>query len=86
MPALARPPHSAWLEGGPEPHDAGQAPGVLHHVMSRSIEGNRLFLTTRDRNDFITLLGRLVEEDAMTSPPVSFDPGAEGEKSWKLAR
>ena len=36
MPRLARldarPPYSAWLEGGPEPRDGGQAPGVLHHI------------------------------------------------------
>lgn len=29
------------------------APGVLHHVMGRGIEGNDIFLNSKDRNDFI---------------------------------
>ena len=35
------------------------APGVLHHVMGRSIEGVNLFRTDRDRDDFLNRLGDL---------------------------
>ena len=41
------------------------APGVLHHVMGRGIEGSKLFLNNRDRNDFIARLAQLAQDDAM---------------------
>ena len=41
------------------------APGVLHHVMGRGIEGRKIFLTGRDRNDFIARLAQLAQDDAM---------------------
>ena len=41
------------------------APGVLHHVMGRGIEGRKIFLTNRDRNDFIARLAQLAQDDAM---------------------
>lgn len=34
------------------------APGVLHHVMGRSLEGTPLFVSDADREDF---LGRLAD-------------------------
>ncbi|MDP3040728.1 MAG: hypothetical protein Q8O18_12785 [Deltaproteobacteria bacterium] len=30
------------------------APGTLHHVMIRGIEGKRIFRDTQDRKDFVT--------------------------------
>lgn len=41
------------------------APGVLHHVMGRGIEGKEIFLGDVDRDDFISRLAKLVEDDAM---------------------
>ncbi|MBW1861816.1 MAG: transposase [Deltaproteobacteria bacterium] len=41
------------------------APGVLHHVMGRGIEGNNIFLNSKDRNDFVNRLSMLVQEGAM---------------------
>lgn len=41
------------------------APGVLHHVMGRGIEGKEIFLGDADRDDFISRLAKLVEDDAM---------------------
>ena len=41
------------------------APGVLHHVMGRGIERRRIFLTDEDRNDFLSRLGSLAEEDCL---------------------
>jgi len=32
------------------------APGVLHHVMIRGIEGNKIFRNNKDRDDFIERL------------------------------
>ena len=32
------------------------APGVLHHVMGRGIEGEEIFINNKDRNDFINRL------------------------------
>ena len=42
------------------------APGVLHHVMGRGIEGRKIFLNTKDRNDFIARLQKLVDDRSMT--------------------
>jgi len=36
------------------------APGVLHHIMIRGIEGRKIFLTKRDREDFIERLSKLL--------------------------
>ncbi len=41
------------------------APGVLHHVMVRGIEGRPIFREDRDRADFVRRLGRLVEGGAL---------------------
>ena len=38
------------------------APGTLHHVMIRGIEGTQVFQDNQDRVDFISRLGRLVEK------------------------
>jgi putative transposase len=41
------------------------APGVLHHIMGRGIERNRIFIGDKDREDFIARLSAMVEEGAM---------------------
>jgi putative transposase len=41
------------------------APGVLHHVMGRGIEGREIFLSNKDRTDFIARLAHLAQDDAM---------------------
>ena len=41
------------------------APGVLHHVMGRGIEGRTIFTDKRDRQDFITRLAALAEDSSM---------------------
>jgi putative transposase len=41
------------------------APGVLHHLMGRGIESKEIFLGDIDRNDFMSPLARLAEDDAM---------------------
>ena len=41
------------------------APGILHHVMGRGIERNKIFINDTDRNDFIDRLAAIVEEGAM---------------------
>jgi putative transposase len=33
------------------------APGVLHHIMGRGIEGNKIFIRDKDRQDFVGRLG-----------------------------
>ncbi len=40
-------PRQAWLD----------APGTLHHVMLRGIEGGRIAQHRKDRTDFVTRLG-----------------------------
>jgi len=42
------------------------APGVLHHVMGRGIEGRKIFLNTKDRNDFIARLKHLADDKSMS--------------------
>jgi REP element-mobilizing transposase RayT len=37
------------------------APGALHHVMGRGIEGTSVFRNDKDRKDFLTRLGALCE-------------------------
>jgi len=41
------------------------APGALHHVMGRGIEGKKIFFNNKDRNDFLGRLAELVEDDSM---------------------
>ena len=41
------------------------APGVLHHIMGRGIERNKIFISDKDREDFIARLSALAEEGAM---------------------
>jgi putative transposase len=41
------------------------APGVLHHIMGRGIEGKKLFIRDKDREDFIVRLSAMAEEGAM---------------------
>ena len=43
------------------------APGTLHHVMIRGIEGKAIFRDYRDRKDFVSRLGNLSKE---TGTPV----------------
>ncbi|MBW2544342.1 MAG: transposase [Deltaproteobacteria bacterium] len=38
------------------------APGALHHVISRGIERNKIFRDDADREDFLQRLGKLVEQ------------------------
>ena len=38
------------------------APGTLHHVMIRGIEGKSIFRDNRDRKEFVTRLGKLTKE------------------------
>lgn len=42
------------------------APGVLHHVMVRGIEGRSIFRDDRDREEFLTRLAALVETTGLT--------------------
>ena len=42
------------------------APGVLHHVMIRGIEGKKIFRSNKDRNDFIERLAKLCPEMEIT--------------------
>jgi hypothetical protein len=57
--SIRRPPASS------EPRDGGQAPGVLHHVMGRGIERRKIFLNTKDREDFIARLKQLADDRSM---------------------
>ena len=41
------------------------APGVLHHIMGRGIERKKIFISDKDREDFITRLSAMAEEGAM---------------------
>lgn len=41
------------------------APGALHHVMARGIEGTRIFETDKDREDFVRRLAGQVEATGM---------------------
>ncbi len=41
------------------------APGTLHHVMIRGIEGKRIFRDTLDPKDFVTRLGDLSEQSGI---------------------
>ena len=37
------------------------APGVLHHIMGRGIERNKIFIGDKDREDFIARLSAMAE-------------------------
>ena len=41
------------------------APGTLHHVMARGIEGRNIFRTDKDRNDFLDRLAAQCEAEAL---------------------
>ena len=41
------------------------APGVLHHVMGRGIERKEIFIDNKDREDFITRLAAMGDDDSM---------------------
>ncbi len=41
------------------------APGTLHHVMARGIEGTDIFRTDEDRNDFLNRLAYQCETEAL---------------------
>ena len=41
------------------------APGTLHHVMARGIEGADIFRTDKDRNDFLVRLAEQCEAEAL---------------------
>jgi len=43
-------------------HARLDAPGTLHHVMIRGIEGKAIFRDDRDRKEFVTRLGNLSKE------------------------
>jgi len=42
------------------------APGTLHHVIGRGIEGSKIFRTRGDREDFLGRLGKLCEAKALS--------------------
>ena len=50
------------------------APGVLHHVMIRGIEGRKIFRNNKDRKDFIERLARLCPEMGINCYAWSFMP------------
>ena len=39
------------------------APGTLHHVMIRGIEGREIFDDDQDREEFLSRISRLVKKD-----------------------
>ena len=41
------------------------APGALHHVMGRGIDGIKIFKSKADRNDFLSRLADLCEKGDM---------------------
>ncbi len=45
------------------------APGTLHHVMARGIEGTDIFGTDKDRGDFLDRLAAQCEVEAPKSMP-----------------
>jgi REP element-mobilizing transposase RayT len=40
------------------------APGALHHIIARGIEGTAIFRDSRDRDSFIERLGALITESS----------------------
>ena len=47
-------------------HARLDAPGALHHVMGRGIEGTPIFRSDEDREDFLMRLGALCEAEALS--------------------
>ncbi len=45
----------------------GQAPGALHHVMGRGIDGVKIFSNRKDREDFLERLADLCRADALSA-------------------
>jgi len=45
--------------------DGGQAPGALHHVIGRDIDGIKLFRNRKDRENFLERLADLCKADAL---------------------
>jgi hypothetical protein len=45
------------------------APGTLHHVMGRGIEGTKIFRTDTDREGFLSRLGNLCQEGFLRPMP-----------------
>ena len=41
------------------------APGTLHHVMGRGIEGRKIFRKDTDREDFLSRVGKLCQEGSL---------------------
>ncbi len=56
----ASPAREQWRAGG------GQAPGALHHVMGRGIDGVKIFSNRKDREDFLERLADLCRADALS--------------------
>jgi len=44
----------------------GQAPGALHYVKGRGIDGGKIFSKRKDREDFLKRLADLCRADALT--------------------
>ena len=42
------------------------APGALHHVMGRGIDGIKIFINRKDREDFLERLADLCRADALS--------------------
>ena len=42
------------------------APGTLHHVIGRGIEGSKIFRDRGDRDDFLARLAKLCEAKALS--------------------
>ncbi|HDH99004.1 MAG TPA: transposase, partial [Deltaproteobacteria bacterium] len=38
------------------------APGALHHIIARGIEGRKIFEDDQDRHDFVKNLGLILEQ------------------------
>ena len=38
------------------------APGALHHIIARGIEGRKIFQNDADRNDFLARLGLIIKD------------------------
>ena len=46
--------------------DGGQAPGALHHLMGRGIDGVKIFSNRKDREDFLERLADQCRADALS--------------------
>jgi len=62
------------------------APGTLHHVMIRGIEGKRIFRDTQDRKDFVTRLGDLSEQTSTRILAWSLLGRVRAKIAWILSR